>query len=1233
MTTSSSGHWLSKALFWTTKQQDGPVAIDPLLYYVSPLQLWLGKLVSAVNKTGIMENEWLPVFSKASAHLRLVFAKIRSEHGAKAAFIFQWETGGMLLLGVTLELIYSVASVSAPLLLRLLLLDTHSATLAWLLVGANIVATLAGRAKNQVVRTQSTWVEVMLRTAIFEKSLRLSPAARRVHPPAQIINMSAVDVDFLSAYVLKIHDIWVAPLQITAIVVLAASIIGPAALVGFLLLLIMFFSQSMASQITRGAVVKYVHLNDQRLGPLRELLNNIKSVKAAAYEFLFRDRVSRVRNEQLKALWVYLSMAFWLFSAINVSIPSFTAAAAFLFYYLTGHELTAAVVFPALAYFNLLGQPVFFATLAVTRQAAILPSFKRVRTLMAAEESDPIAQSSLVSDADAAVEFEKASFTYASFSDDHSDGQKLEVGDLVLPRNKLTAVIGPTGSGKSSLLQAILGEMALDGSIRIHGSLAYVAQDPWIMSGTLRDNIVFMSKLDQARYQEVVRQCCLDDDFRSFPGGDQFVVGEAGNNLSGGQRARIALARALYSQPQILLLDDPLSAVDGRVRQMLFRTIRSLDITVILVTLHTSFEWLHDADSNDQADHPPCQDHKPNDATDVDADDRAAAALELIEEEERARGAVKSDVLAFYTLNAGGVIEVVKLACMAIFLTVSKVMGSYWFVWWIDDQLGLRQGQYLGGYLGLTLATCVFTSFLSIFLVRCTMRASREIHSSIVDSLLTAPISYFQRQPTGRILNRLSSDIEALDTKIINAVDAVIGTATTLFASLCLIALSSPIVVVAIIPYILMTTFYQSRFRIASREVQRSSSILQSPVTAIVSEALNAPASIKAYGAIMFMVSKHGAALDHLMSAKIVRKSLDTWITLRAELAANILLLVVVMLTVAGYITDVLGGLALTFATGLANDVFLMTWGLTDLEVQMNSIERLQEYHDNLPKEGQVRGLLVESTPVPKDWPRESEIDIKNMSLFYPSRPTPAVDNLTLHIQSGERLGVVGRTGSGKSTLVSSIARLVDPTSGSIAINGVETASISTQRLRLAVHTLPQEPLIFEGNVRENLDPRGQHTDEEILNVLDQCGLKSTLAENSSTATILSKNLTTGGTDLSAGQRQLLCAARVLLERPPILLVDEAAANIDYETDEALQKALHTMLPESTTMMTIAHRAASLAWLDRIIVMETGKIVEEGTPAELLENEGSYYYKAVRTEGERALQAALVVARTRQDRG
>lgn len=476
------------------------------------------------------------------------------------------------------------------------------------------------------------------------------------------------------------------------------------------------------------------------------MLNNIKSVKAAAYEFVFRDRISNARNEQLKALWLYLTTAFAMFTAINSSIPCFTAAAAFLAYSLTGHQLTAAIVFPALAYFNLLSQPVFFASLAVTRQSAVLPSVKRIKALLAAEESESIVPLASTNAPETALAFKDASLISSSYKDDPGRNWTLAIGDLTIPRNRLTAIVGPTGSGKSSFLQAILGEMALDqGSLSIYDKVAYVTQDAWVMSGTLQENIVFMRKYDPARYQQVVNMCCLEEDFNFSPGGDAFLLREAGKNLSGGQRARIALARAIYSQADILLLDDPLSAVDGRVRESLFDMIQSLGITVVLVTLHTSFvpfvdnvvlfeknrvswhgptsefltksdirdsvlrqKWLEETKTAESKDNPE-QGLAKAGPDNSDSQTQTAHEAELLGDEERVKGAVKLSVLSFYINKTGGMLQAIFVIVLMACLTVAKIMGSYWFVWWIADDLGLEQDQYLGGYVGLTVGQTICT--------------------------------------------------------------------------------------------------------------------------------------------------------------------------------------------------------------------------------------------------------------------------------------------------------------------------------------------------------------------------------------------------------------------------------------------------------------------------------------------------------------------------------------------
>lgn len=384
-------------------------------------------------------------------------------------------------------------------------------------------------------------------------------------------------------------------------------------------------------------------------------------------------------------------------------------------------------------------------------------------------------------------------------------------------------------------------------------------------------------------------------------------------------------------------------------------------------------------------------------------------------------------------------------------------------------------------------------------------------------------------------------------------------------------------------------------------------------------------------------------------------------------MAATTVLVVLAQLTVYGVIPHVRASLALGTATTLARNVYLLAWAATDLEIQLNSVERLQIYYEGLPREDKKDQWSDEEEQehLLDGWPEGNTIHISKACLKYKSRKTPALDNISIKIGQGQKVGLVGRTGkpicyilsilisltpstgSGKSTLLSAIARLVDINDGSITIGGIDTCKILPRRLRRDIITLPQESLIFKGSLRENLDPYSRRTDSEIWAALEACQMSSVLHAKYG-AEALQQELPSDGIDLSAGQRQLVCAARVLLERPSVLLVDEgrlpcsgqppasfgpninsyiASANVDFTSDDALQRAWQA-LPASTTMITIAHRASSLAWMDRVLVMENGKLVEDGKPRDLLSsaNNTSYYRAAIEKDGPRAVENALQIA-------
>ncbi|KAK4209940.1 P-loop containing nucleoside triphosphate hydrolase protein [Rhypophila decipiens] len=975
-----------------------PIAIDPPLFFISPFQLWAGRLVSRVNKAdGVLDDRWLPKFpSRGSASLRKIFStfpKPGYQSGSSSGpwtFVFQFEVGGMAMLGFVLELLSSILSLLAPWILHRLLITPRSVPLAVSLVATTILSTLLGRARDPVCRTHAIWIDGILGSTIFAKAPRLCASARVDHPPAKIINLSSVDVAFLSHYVARLHDIWSAPMQILAIACLAVSIMTWPALAGFV-------------------------------------------------------------------------------------------AMAALVYWAAGNEPSAQMVFPSLAYFNLLSQPVFQASLALSRQFSVKPSLSRISNLLYADELEEI-KFSPPEESGISVSYGQDKADEESyFLQDKSSPPScfgLRVGDLGIPSGRLTAVIGPTGSGKTSLLLSILGQLsAVSGHITLHGDVSYAAQEPMILSGTFKDNITLGGRITsgggrgQSRYRDVLQRTGLDIDLFGCPGGpENAVIGESGSNLSGGQRARVGLARALYSDAKILLLDDPLAAVNARVRNILFDAFRDESRTVVLdyivVLDKNQVVWSGNREAfmanqslrskylagaqasdmvpGDKTKVEKSQTHDPASNSNGATSAVHEEAVGLVEDEERAKGALKWKVLAFYTTAAGGTFQALSALTMAALLMGARITGQYWFVWWIGDSAGLAQSTYIGVYLALVVAQSTLIAALGLVLVYGSNRASRAVHDRIVENLLSAPLARFQSQPTGRILNRLGRDIGSVDSNIMNAVDGLVAAGTTLLSSLVLIAATGSFMFATVVPFLVR---------------------VQCP---------------------------------------------------------------------------------------------------------------------------------------------------------YKSRAEPVLKWINLKIPAGQRLGIVGRTGSGRSTLLSALARLVDPQSGSISLSGVEISQIAPRKLRSVVCTLPQEPLIFKGTLRRNLDPHGQHRDSELDYMLEVCQLRDLLqtrfqvSPQNDESVLLDKELSSGGSELSMGQRQLLCAARVLLAKPKVLLVDEAAANIDLASDAILQRALQEMLPESTTMVVIAHRAASLAWMDRIIAMETGQVVEDDSPLNLLQGrsqdgERSYY--------------------------
>ncbi|KAI9329924.1 P-loop containing nucleoside triphosphate hydrolase protein [Zopfochytrium polystomum] len=884
---------------------------------------------------------------------------------------------------------------------------------------------------------------------------------------------------------------------------------------------------------------------------------------------------------------------------------------------------------------------------------------------------------------------------------------------LTIPAGKLTCIVGPVGAGKSSLLSAIIGEMtvvaptnssagSLSGSavppvspVTIKGRIAYAPQQPWILTETVDGNISFSGgsagrdPLQQEEWMKfVIGAAMLEADLETLPAGRKTLVGEKGVNLSGGQQARVALARAIYQDADIYLLDDPISALDAHVGAAVFeRCIKSAlsSKTVVLVThqLHLlpyadlvvvldkgtvaqkgKFKDLiqddagalagmmrgytvgehGETDKTRRASHrttaSSTADPAVDGATEYVAENdftvgernepmtqmpavTAGQDHDIIEEEDRVTGRVERKVWIHFFKAAGGWIVLVPILIFAAVQQGATVMGSQWLSWWAQDRFKLELNGYIRiyGALGGVQASSVFV--WTGLLIGGLFAASVYYHNAALTRLMTAPMSFFESQPIGRILNRFSRDIESVDMMIWDLFYIVISTGATLISSLALIVGNVPILLALIVPLLCVYYFIMVFYRASRTELKRLDSTQRSPLYAHISETLAGLSSIRAFQAENRFISRQRLLTDLSNSPNYLYAFSPIWVSIRIELLSALITLAISLLGVTGKVDSASIGLTLTYALGVIESVGLLIRMFAQLEAEMNSIERLEHYCTEIPNEA--------ATTLPTDpdltWPSSGAVTISNLEVRYPSRPDHAVlKDFSIEVRPGEKIGVVGRTGSGKSTLLTVLFRLVEPTAGTILIDGVNILEIGLTTLRSRLQIITQEPTLLTGTIRSNLDVDSKHTDAEVWEVLALVGMKEYVA---GLPEKLDGPVTESGANLSVGQRQLLCLGRAIIHKSKLLFLDEATASVDQAADLLIQESLRTHFADAT-VISIAHRLNTIAAFDRVLVLNHGAIVEFDTPAALLEKppgEGAVFRGLAEATGTRNFAALKEAAR------
>ncbi|MCO5609705.1 hypothetical protein L7F22_063937 [Adiantum nelumboides] len=1093
--------------------------------------------------------------------------------------------------------------------------------------------------------------------AVFRKTLRLTNEGKKGFASGRITNLITTDVEALQQILQQLHNLWSAPLRIVIAIVLLFYQLGWSSLVGASVLLLLFPLQTFIISKMQRLTKEGLQRTDKRIGLMYEILGAMDIVKCYAWESSFQTKVLDVRKEELG--WFRRAQ---LLAAVNTfflnSIPVFVTVIAFGVYTLVEGTLTAAKAFTALSLFSILRFPLYMLPNLITQVVNANVSLKRLQDLLLADEYAIGPNPPIVPNLPA-ISVKDGTFSW----DQKAETPTLSNVTLEVPVGKLVAVVGATGQGKTSLVSAILGELPpiADTECVLRGTVAYVPQVSWIFNATVRDNILFGSAYDPQRYNRAINVSALDVDLKLLPGGDLTEIGERGVNLSGGQKQRVSIARAVYANADVYIFDDPLSALDAHVARQVFETCVHDELrqkTRVLVTNqlhflsqvdeiivvhegrikeHGSYEDLMEsgvlfkqlmekagkmeegteASTMNKVDEVGVLDGsmpKEDGTASKDPSKKEEKSI-LIKQEERETGVISWKVLSRYKSALGGFWVVFVLFGTYIMVEVFRVSSSTWLSYWTETASTSSHGVlfYNGIYAILSVCQVLLTLMNSFWVILSSLTAARRLHNGMLESVLRAPMAFFHGNPIGRIINRFARDTADIDRNIAVFTNMFLSSIFQLFSTFTLIGIVNTSSLWAILP--LLVAFYASYvyYQTTAREVKRMDSITRSPVYAQLGEALNGLATIRAYKAQDRMSRFHAKAVNTNTRFILINMSANRWLAIRLEFLGGLMIWIVATFAVLGnqrangttFASQM--GLLLSYALNITS-LLTSTLRLASIaENSFNAIERVGTYIELLP-EGP---LTIENCRPPPGWPSEGVIEYKNVVMRY--RPTlpPVLVGLTLKVQPSEKVGIVGRTGAGKSSMINSLFRLVEIENGAILIDAHEIHKFGLFDLRKSLGIIPQTPVLFSGTVRFNLDPFNEHNDASLWEALDRAHLKDAIRRN---ALGLEAEVAESGENFSVGQRQLLSLARALLRRSKILVLDEATAAVDVATDALIQRTIREEF-KSCTMLIIAHRINTIIDCDRILVLDAGRALEMDTPEQLLSDSGSAFSRMVESTG------------------